>query len=384
MNRYMLAAISLAAACWVQGGCIESLYRPNSPRTASAYPEPSIEPDYAGEQVKDYTNRLRQIWHKDDQSVSQPVAMPMKSAMVPLIPVDISAQSGPGGRGAFAPNATTRSVSIPPPSPSVLAEPPEQPEVSAKPAPVRPGQGPRVENSTMPTPQAVTEFLAAMESQVAENPNDLQLQLKMRFYLLAAGQDDKALEPIPAFSEEENAEIADLLQMMLSVRDQRHGKPTSEQAAKRLMALKTLERDLVRFADLQIPKVVLCTRVNGFGVYDEIPSYTFVTGRSYTIIVYWELRHFTVNANSAGEYKTMLNVRLALHDGQGRIVHNKADPGVQDVSSNRRNDFYLQSTFSLPRTLPAGQYTLKVTTEDPIGNKVATAVAQPIVLKEMD
>jgi hypothetical protein len=128
----------------------------------------------------------------------------------------------------------------------------------------------------------------------------------------------------------------------------------------------------MRFADLQIPTIKLCKTVDGFGVYDPFSSTTFVAGKPHTTIVYCELQNFTATVDDAGMYHTHLNMQVVLYDGQGKAVHSYHDKNIEDVSANRRSDFFLTRLFVLPNTLPPGDYTLKVTIEEPAANKVQT------------
>jgi hypothetical protein len=80
-------------------------------------------------------------------------------------------------------------------------------------------------------------------------------------------------------------------------------------------------------------------------------------------------------------FRTYLNVQHVLYDENGESVLSQVDKDVTDISGNRRTDFYLTRLLTLPPTLPAGNYTLKVTVEDPAANKVKTATLAITLVK---
>jgi len=223
------------------------------------------------------------------------------------------------------------------------------------------------------TPGALTDYLAYFQALAAENPDNLDMQLQSRMLLVAAGKDESALQPIAGLTDVENQQIASHLRMMMAIRDRKRDAPDPAEAVKRLSALEMLQQELMRYADLQIPVMKLCRAVDGFGVYDEITRRSFVAGKTHTMIVYCELRNFAAVRDETGMYRTKLDVKLMLHDVAGDVAYAPREiKGHQDVSANRRRDFYITRILSLPATLSSGEYTLKATITDPVANKVQT------------
>lgn len=380
MIRFRLMAALGALGCVLQAGCLETVQRmvrsdtPYSPRTATSYddgifaPNPPQHPE-----VDDYMARL-DVLRQGRQNLG--AGVPMRPVQVPILPPGMAQDMAPTRRmGPLGPGATRRRVTIPglmPPAAPTATPPPAQPAGTAPPP------GPAV---TSPQPRAampldadaIGAFITAVQARAAADPNNLDLQLQLRLLLAAAGHDADALQPIGGLTAEENKRVGDLLQMIMALRDQPHVAPTPKEAEDRLAALEYFQEQLQAVADLQIPAIRLCSAVDGYGVYDAFESNTFVAGETHQMIVYCEVRNYSVETDETGMYRTTLNRQLALYNEAGELAQPvQINTDILDVSANRRHDFYLQGTYFLRGHLPPGEYTLKVTVEDPLANKAAT------------
>ncbi len=383
MIRSMLATIVLGVFCGAQCGCIEQLMSssPHSDRTATAYPtNRSVDPANAGRQVQDYLARLRGV-QPPETGTRQSVPMRARPAFIPLVPLDLPAAD----RGPLS--APTRVVTIPNARAPLPADPPTGTTPPVKPVPETSSDG---AGTTPPPPtapiggglsaQAIANYLAHSESLAAANPDNLEMQLQLRTLRLAAGQDTKALQPVKGLTKQENDNISVLLQMMMGVRDRNQGEASPTEAAAQLEAINTLRRRLERYADLRVPALEICRSVDCYGVYETFPTNRFAAGRNQQVIVYCELKNFSVKPDQAGMFRTRLNMVVGLYDSQGA----KAQPSItvnniEDVSASRRNDFFLRSFYTLRNTLTAGEYTLRVMIEDPVANKAVTDTKQIVI-----
>jgi len=380
MHRSLLAGMVLAAMCGTQVGCLESLIRdrrqPYSPRTAGAYPAaPPPAATAASEQVRQYLRKLGKVTPADADDA--PVPVRYDPASMPLLPLAVG---NPGERkaNAFGLNGPTRQVTFPAAGalPSALPSAPP----SAPPVPPTAG-GARA--ATAPqglTEKAIANIIAQMTASAEANPADLDLQLRTRLLLLAAGRDASALQPIAALGQTENARIAAILRMMMTVRDRGEGQLDAAEATSRLAALETLRKQLIPLVDLKIPAVKLCRGVKSYGVYETFATNTFPAGRSQPVIVYCELKNFAATVDAAGMYHTKLSITVGLYDAAGQEAQPVKTAKDEDVSANCRTDFFLTRVFTLGGALTPGEYTLKIVIEDLMANKAATATV-PIVIK---
>lgn len=382
MRRIWLTA-ALGALLCTQTGCLDSFRadtEPHSQRTASAYPpEPPQIPTELTELVNRYTDQLKQVVKGEpEEPPVQPQARPRPyyhPAPAMLLPLE-GASAAPAGQAyPFGQRVPIRQVTpsdftavLPPPAESELDPPPVEPDPQAQ-------TRPAAQDVTPPEPNASLEDVIAYYEALAVNrPDDLQLHLRLRMMYLAARQDEKALASMPAASQQDSEQVLAILRAMIAVRDGTAGVAPAD-AAPLLLALQNLRERLMAVADLQVPALKLCKSVSGFGQYETFPSNEFAAGRGQPIILYMELRNHSAVRDESGLYRTRLNLSVDLFDPAGRPVESlsRHDKDVTDVSANRRNDFYLTHVLILPDSLPAGEYTVKVTVEDPAANKAATA-----------
>lgn len=125
---------------------------------------------------------------------------------------------------------------------------------------------------------------------------------------------------------------------------------------------------------IRMPRVALCTRVDGFGLYNELKqydgSYKLLVGRRHRLIVYVELDRFAHRAmvkEGVAGYTVELTQDLSLYhagDQQDTLAWRKPDESIVDFSRNRRQDFFVVQIIDLPETLTVGSYRLKVRMTD--------------------
>ncbi len=120
---------------------------------------------------------------------------------------------------------------------------------------------------------------------------------------------------------------------------------------------------------VRITTAALCTRVLGYGRYEEFPTHTFLAGRRQPVIIYAELDRFThkpiVGGDGGERFEIKLSQRLELyHLADGLNTWNRAADIDRSVSRKRVKDYYLINQVVLPDTLSVGKYTLKVVMRD--------------------
>lgn len=149
-------------------------------------------------------------------------------------------------------------------------------------------------------------------------------------------------------------------------------------AASLLDQLNNLSRQLRPRAELTIEKVCFCSKVRGFGDYDQLPEdYRFRAGSDGVpgelMTVYVEVRNFA--SEPQGEfYVTRLASRLEMHDPHGRPIWQKtfcaadqSGPGPDWTTRSRalRTDYYITFYFRVPPdAVPGRHHMLWVELED--------------------
>lgn len=171
--------------------------------------------------------------------------------------------------------------------------------------------------------------------------------------------------------------IAGLLGSLLS--------PESSDAQSRADVLRRFSEQLSSTVGLQIPRAKLCTRVRGFGKYEEFSSTSFLAGRPIRALVYVEVDQFEHGRVDASrleglsveeQWSIELSESLELyHDGEkGMLAWRRPEEVVVETSRNKQRDFYLLTDITLPQTLTVGSYQLKVTVKDRVGDQQASAL----------
>ena len=135
-------------------------------------------------------------------------------------------------------------------------------------------------------------------------------------------------------------------------------------------AIDDLHRSLAAPVRLGLPQVALCTRVGGFGDYDEFPRnqarrYAFLAHTGQQAVVYVEVEDFVSELNEQGKWVTELSQQLVVFsDRDGIPVWREEWQAGVDVSNNRRDDFFVVQIITFPKALSVGRYQLKIHVRD--------------------
>jgi len=251
-------------------------------------------------------------------------------------------------------------------------------KVSAGPPPEPPA--PKVEEtptkSAVNTPPAeapvVDSFkkrLSDQEALAAKDPNNVEEQFKLRLIYLASGMDDKALAPATGM----NSDIQEIMQAqiksLIASRSSAQRDP-SLWANKQLDAVEDL-RNLVRArADLKVTRVALCKEITAFGQYVPFEPPEFKAGQPNKVALYVEVDNFSAEKTSSGKYRVLLNMRQSLLTKDGKELWNTKEENIEDLSRQRRRDFFLTAMHIIPKTLDPGEYVYKVEIEDVLAGKI--------------
>ncbi len=126
-----------------------------------------------------------------------------------------------------------------------------------------------------------------------------------------------------------------------------------------------LQQALSQEPDLAIKTAVLCTRVRGFGDYDELDLTQLVAHRSQQAVLYIEISEFASELNEKDEWVTVTSQQLKIYSERDGIPVWQEDWRTAiDRSRQRRNDFFTVQLLSLPEPLSVGKYQLKIRLRD--------------------
>jgi hypothetical protein len=387
------AARLLAVCLWLPAGCAwmrpaPAIHPVMAADAAQPQPDPAEaadpQPQTDLEAIEEFLERTRD--YTLNSTTDHPAAVagsPVPYAPVPAPPTVpneepvLRSDLNDTDVGALA-NAQMVLDGAPPPEPT-LALPVLQSISIVQPGPAGPG-------STVP--QATPTTNAAMEvqpSSPAPSLDDMLVQLlhelesaadpdaawRLRFAQLALDRRDDLVRPVLALTAESNELMEVALAAPLAVRDlMRNPTATGDKA---LAAADGLRRRLADRADPAVMSVALCRQVATFGVYDEMAPSEFIAGRAIHTIVYSEVRNLRSKLNDDDKFETRLATRLELLTAGGNSVWQREEPTIIDTCRRNRTDFFIAQRVTLPPTLPAGDYVLKVFVEDQLSRRAGEA-----------
>lgn len=148
--------------------------------------------------------------------------------------------------------------------------------------------------------------------------------------------------------------------------------------------VEALARAVAQEVDPKIEDIHLCRRVTTFGVYDEMEPGDLVAGRPAQTIVYSELDNLRSKPLPDGDgFETQLATRMELMTPDGKSVWSHDEPQIVDRCRRQRRDFFLAQRVTLPATLPAGKYILKLRVEDLLSQRTVESVHDIEVSSEL-
>lgn len=195
-------------------------------------------------------------------------------------------------------------------------------------------------------------------------------QLDQRVLRLLAGDEPGAREPLQLVADAQQEMARHFIDMLRAVRAGHGGEPAGE-ASRVLGELEKLYDALSESGELQISDLQVCRAVRGFGQYERFEPAEFLAGRAAELVVYCELKNFASRKADDGRFHAEFSLRTRLMSRTGDTLLDVEDPQIVDRCQSRRRDCFIPRLVRLPATLGPGDYVLKSTVVDKIGQKVA-------------
>lgn len=286
------------------------------------------------------------------------------------------AASDDAGGGANSRVELTRA-----PTDTQAAVPPVQPQPKVMPQTQPSGRVNDAQPASLQQISTADALLERLQQQVKDNPRDLATHLDFQLYEFLRDKpvpDLTAAAPLP----QEDREL--LMAIMDSLSNFRSAVQSDSNLllGKKMAPLLALEERLRRQAELEIPTIALCTKIDRFGTYMPITPPKFaVRGSNNRFAVYCEVQNFATRQNGNGMWETNLVEECVLYNESGGVVWQGTATPVTDLSRNRRHDFYCYEIVQLAPSLPAGKYVLKMTITDQQSKRVAEATTSLEIVK---
>jgi len=277
-----------------------------------------------------------------------PVVQPAKDVVTPLAPEDSTANTRIALDGA-----DTGPIMIP-----------EGQEI---------GSGEPQVTAAKPQTFKTAEDIALSEQlakRIKENPLDVAAHLDYQLHQFTLGQSVPQLTSLASLPTEDREVLAALMDGLSNFRTSVQN-DNNALLSKKIRPLVELSDRLKAQAELAVPVIALCKRVEIFGVYEPIEPTTFPAGRETPVILYCEIANFSSQRPGGVRWETSLSHSATLYKENGVPVWSDKTTNVTDQSRNRRHDFFVVKLLKLPPTLSAGKYVLKVTVMDRQTNRMA-------------
>lgn len=281
--------------------------------------------------------------------VQQPVANETKTVDISKAPTMRTPPDADANTAAPM-TATHANIAEPPPTAKVIAQNPQPPAA--------------------PSSDVLEKKLL---SRVKEYPRDIAGHLEYQLFEFLKDQPTPDLATLSALPQEDRELVAAVMDGLSNFRNQLRA-DNNMLLSKKIRPMVDLSMRLQTQAELSVPTLVLCTKVDGFGRYEPIDPPRFIAAQSTQVIVYCEVANFT--SRITGEknlWQTNLSQDIVLYHESGQPVWTDQNSTVQDTSRVRRHDFFVRKLITLPASLQIGRYMLKVTITDQQNNHVAEA-----------
>lgn len=222
------------------------------------------------------------------------------------------------------------------------------------------------------TPSASQDLQRLLATRIEEDPRDSVAHLEYQLLRYIEGKQVPELGTLASLTKEDQEIVTAVIDALSNYRSNLRA-DSNLLLSRKIKPLMDLSDRLRAQADLEIPTVQLCRRVDGFGVYEPLEA-RFVAGRDREVIVYCEVANFMSQMTEQNQWETRLTEEVVLYtDADGLPILREKPVVVPDLCRNRRHDFFIVRKLRLPGNIPVGRYWLKVTIVDQLASRVAEA-----------
>jgi hypothetical protein len=229
------------------------------------------------------------------------------------------------------------------------------------------------ESSDFPKPKMAPDTLEnKLAREARDNPRDVAAQLDYQLYGLLKDEPTPQLASISQLPTEDREVVAALVDGVSNFRTAVR-QDNNMLLSKKIRPILDMADRVRTEAELAVPVVALCRKVDGYGKYDPIDPARFPAGQANPVIVYCEIANFASQMNDQQMWETKLRQEVTLYTETGLPVWHDKSRDVVDNCRNRRHDFFMYDLVRLPAQLSVGRYILKITIEDRTANRVREA-----------
>jgi hypothetical protein len=260
---------------------------------------------------------------------------------------------------------------LPPPPPDAIKQVVHDKPAANEPPPVKKDETP----APLPTlpgaadPPARARPTPTQQQESKKTRSDEPLVVALRAYMQKRPAD--ALEALGRYEKANQDMLLVALPFAARLTEGDIDKVSPREAAELADLVQGVEDRLRQRAALRIEKMLFCRQIDDFGEYVPRPTVngmpTFEGGAGdqpgETVRVYVELRN--VSSKQRGDsYETRLAGSIELLDFELHTAYRFDFTPEQHRGKSARHDFFVNCSFSVPRKIPPGRYTLRVEVRD--------------------
>lgn len=279
------------------------------------------------------------------------------------------------------PASAPAEIAVPAAKPQETPKPDSQ--TTAAPAPAGPDSpesnsaGSDVEKANFEQPQPVRSWqdhlqaaIRALEGESSAPPKttaEIARHADLRLMYLAAGRRDDALRPIAGISPAQQDFWSKELYGLATYLDGERIADSAQRAAAAKDHLNEAVSRLGELGTLTVRNLAFCTKVSSYGVFTRFESDAFSPGQE--VLLYAEVENFKSEPTDQG-YHTVLRSSYQILDSRGQRVDQRDFSTTEEHCLNPRRDFFIRYFLHMPQRIYDGKYTLQLTIEDTLSQKI--------------
>ena len=219
------------------------------------------------------------------------------------------------------------------------------------------------------------ETLAMKPSEDGVNDEYVRQHAHLRMLYLMGGQSERAVESIPGIEAADQMFWQQAFWGMHNYFDAQNIQSPDERAAQTVQQFTNAAQRLQEKASLKLRNVTFCQQISSFGSYERFPQLEFAPGQQ--VLLYAEVDNFHSEETDNGQqFRTVLKSTVEIYRAGMPGDPQKIElpvPATEDISRNRRRDYFHTYEFVIPPRLHPGPHVLRLTVEDTLTKKLATA-----------
>ncbi len=204
----------------------------------------------------------------------------------------------------------------------------------------------------------------------AERRSYIEKHVYLRMLFLMAGQQVRAMEPIPGIDPGEQEFWQQMFWGMSSYFDAAAIPDAADRSTQTALQLRGALQRLQEKARLELRNVNFCHKISSFGNYERFQRDEFSAGQP--VLVYAEVSNFKSDQTSDGWFRTVLKSSIEIYNSRGELIQSMPFPPTEDLCKNQRRDYFHSYEFTVPQRIAIGPHVMKLTVEDQISQKLAT------------